>query len=341
MLGKTRLSIVIPAFNPGKKIIPCLNQLQINLEYLSTQTFLIYEILIINDGGDEIDLSPIKSNQNIKLLKLRKNKGVGYARQFGLKVSKYDYLFYLDADVVMENKNTLKILFEDFLSNKNFGSIGPVMSYHNLNNAYSSNFVAAKTCYGYDQKDLLIEFSGMRSECGLMEKKFLKSVGGWSFFSGAGGEEFVLGHRIIKAGKKNIITKNTNYTTFYDNLYTRCKTIVFRTCSYLPIFISRKKFESTGAFATLNQSLSTLLTSLLIFVIFLSTFTNKFNFLIIILLVTNLLIELNFLRFCMKYYKKLDFPIYIIGIFAVNISIVIGVIMGIFKLNFFLKKSKK
>ena len=180
----------------------------------------------------------------------------------------------------------------------------------------------------------------MRSECGLMEKKFLKSVGGWSFFSGAGGEEFVLCHRIIKAGKKNIITKNTNYTTFYDNLYTRCKTIVFRTCSYLPIFISRKKFESTGAFATLNQSLSVLITSLLISVIFLSTFTNKFNFLIIILFVTNLLIELNFLRFCMKHYKKIDFPIYIIGIFAVNISIVIGVIMGIFKLNFFLKSKK-
>ena len=338
MLREINLSIIIPAYNPGKKIIPCLTELQKNLEYLSTQTILIYEILIINDGGDEIDLSFIKNNKKIKLFKLRRNKGVGYARQFGLKISNYDYLFYLDSDIVLENQDTLKILFDDFLSNQNFGSIGPVMSYHNLNKAYSSNFVAAKTCYGYDQEDIFIEFSGIRSECGLMEKKFLKSVGGWSFIPGAGGEEFVLGHRITKTGKKNIITKNTNYTTFYDNLYNRCKTIISRTSAYLPIFMNRKKFESRGAFATLNQSISTLITSMLILVIILSIFINELSFLIMILFVANLLIELSFLRFCMKQYKKLDLPIYIIGIFAVNISIVIGVLWGIYKLSFPLKK---
>ena len=338
MLSEIRLSVIIPAYNPGKKIIPCLIELQKNLEYLSSQTNLFYEILIINDGGDKIDLNFIQNDEKIRLLKLRRNKGVGYARQLGLKISKYDYLFYLDSDVVMENENTLKILFEDFLSNQDFGSIGPVMSYINLNKAYSSNFVAAKTCYGYDQEDLLIEFSGMRSECGLMEKKFLKSIGGWSFIPGAGGEEFILGHNIMKAGKKNIITKNTNYTTFYDNLYSRCKTIIFRTSAYLPILIDRKKFESRGAFATLNQSLSTLITSLLILVIFLSNFINELGILAIILLISNLLIELSFLRFCMKHYKKHDLLIYIIGIFAVNISIVLGVLVGIYKLSFPLKK---
>lgn len=338
MLSEIRLSVIIPAYNPGKKIIPCITELQKNLKFLSAQTKLIHEILIINDGGDDIDLSFVRNNEKIKLLKLRKNKGVGYARQFGLKISKYDYLFYLDSDVVMENQNTLMVLFKDFLSNQNFGSIGPVMSYNNLNKAYSSNFVAAKTCYGYDQKDLLIEFSGMRSECGLIEKKFLKSIGGWSFIPGAGGEEFVLGHRITETGKKNIITKNTNYTTFYDNLYKRCKTIISRTSSYLPIFINRKKFETKGAFATLNQSLSTLITSLLILIIFLSNFINEVSFLIPTLFVINLIIEFNFLKFCMKHYKKLDLPIYIIGIFAVNVSIVMGVLLGIYKLSFSLKK---
>ena len=207
MLSETKLSVIIPAYNPGKKIIPCLNSLEKNLEYLSTQTNLIYEILIINDAGCEIDLSFMKNIQEVRLLRLKKNRGVGYAREFGLKISKYNYLFYLDSDVVMENRNTLKILFEDFLPNKDFGSIGPVCSYRDLNNTLTSNFVAAKTCYGFDQTSKLIEFSGMRSECGLIEKKFLKSIGGWNFFPSAGGEEFELGHRIMKHGKKNIITK--------------------------------------------------------------------------------------------------------------------------------------
>ena len=338
MLNRIELSVIIPAYNPGKKIIPCLHSLEENLKYLSTQTNLIYEILVINDGGVEIDISFVKNIDKFKSLKLKKNNGVGYARQFGLKVSKYEYLFYLDSDVVMSNKDTLKILFDDLLSDKSFGSIGPVMSYKNLNSAYTSNFVAAKTCYGYEQNNSLIEFSGMRSECGLIKKNLLKLAGGWNFFPSAGGEEFVLGHKITKLGKKNIVTKNTNYTTFYDDLYTRCKTIVFRTSSYLPILIARKKFESNGAFATLNQSFSTLFTSFLILLIIFSVLVNEVNIFILLFFILNLLIELNFIIFCMKFYKKIDFPIYIFGIFLVNISIIVGVLFGIYNLMFSLKK---
>jgi len=338
VLSETKLSVIIPAYNPGKKIIPCLNSLEKNLEYLSTQTNLIYEILIINDAGCEIDVSFMKNIQEVRLLRLKKNRGVGYAREFGLKISKYNYLFYLDSDVVMENRNTLKILFEDFLPNKDFGSIGPVCSYRDLNNTLTSNFVAAKTCYGFDQTSKLIEFSGMRSECGLIEKKFLKSIGGWNFFPSAGGEEFELGHRIMKHGKKNIITKNTNYSTFYDNLYTRCKTIILRTSSYLPIFLSRKKFETKGAFATLNQSLSAFITALLILGIILSFFIKDYKIFILMLFIINLIVEFNFLKFSMKYYKKIYLPINILGIYAINISIIIGVLIGIYKLNFFSKK---
>ena len=109
---------------------------------------------------------------------------------------------------------------------------------------FTSDFVAAKTCYGFEGEQEIIEFSGMRSECGLMEKDFLNLIGGWKFLPNTGSEEFELGHRITANGKKNYITKKTNYTTFYDNLYARCKTIVFRTSTYLPIFIHRKKFES-------------------------------------------------------------------------------------------------
>jgi len=337
VLSKIQLSVIIPAYNPGKKIIPCLNALEKNLKFLSTQTDLTYEILLINDAGEKINLSFVKNIEKIKSLRLRKNKGVGYARQLGFKISKYDYLFYLDSDVVMENEDTIKILFDDFLSNKNCGSIGPVMKYNNLNDEFSSNFVAAKTCYGYEQNNSLIEFSGMRSECGLIEKKFLKLIGGWKFFPGAGGEEFELGHRITKNNKKNLITKNTNYSTFYDELYTRCKTIIARTITYLPIIISRKKFETKGAFATLNQSLSAFITALQFLVIILSYFINGFIYLMIILFILNLLVEFDFFRFAMKFYKKITLPLYIFGIYAVNISIIIGVLIGIYRLKFFLK----
>ena len=262
MDSEIKFSVIIPAYNPGKKIIPCLKSLGRNLNYLSKSYNLKYEVIIINDAGDQINLNFDHGIKNISSFRIRKNRGVGYARQLGTRISKYNYIFYLDSDVVLESENSIKILFEEFKNLKNTGSIGPVQNYKNLNDEFTSDFVAAKTCYGFEDVENEVEFSGMRSECCFMKKAFLSSIGGWKFFPSAGGEEFELGHRITENGKKNYITKKTNYTTFYDNLYSRCKTVVFRTSTYLPIFIHRKKFETKGAFATFSQVLSAFITSL-------------------------------------------------------------------------------
>jgi hypothetical protein len=234
--------------------------------------------------------------------------------------------------VVLENEDSIKILFDEFINLKNSGSLGPVQNYKNLNNEFSSDFVAAKTCYGFEDVENEVEFSGMRSECCFMEKNFLKLIGGWKFFPSAGGEEFELGHRIIKNGKKNYITKKTNYTTFYDNLYSRCKTVVFRTSTYLPIFINRKKFESKGAFATFQQVLSTFFTSLTVLSLLLSVFINPLKITVFILILLNFLVEFNFLKFAIKYFKKENILIYLLGIYAINLSIIFGTILGIFRM---------
>ena len=110
---------------------------------------------------------------SIPRFRIRKNRGVGYARQLGTRISKYNYIFYLDSDVVLESENSIKILFEEFKNLKNTGSIGPVQNYKNLNDEFTSDFVAAKTCYGFEDVENEVEFSGMRSECCFMKKDFL------------------------------------------------------------------------------------------------------------------------------------------------------------------------
>ena len=55
--SEIKLSVIIPAYNPGKKIIPCLNHLGKNLRYLSLKFHIKYEVLIINDAGDPINLN--------------------------------------------------------------------------------------------------------------------------------------------------------------------------------------------------------------------------------------------------------------------------------------------
>ena len=332
MDSEIKISVIIPAYNPGKKIIPCLKSLGKNLNYLSKSYNLTYEVIIINDAGDQINLNFDHGIKNISSFRIRKNRGVGYARQLGTRISKYNYIFYLDSDVVLVSENSIKILFEEFKNLKNTGSIGPVQNYKNLNDEFTSDFVAAKTCYGFEDVENEVEFSGMRSECCFMKKDFLNSIGGWKFFPSAGGEEFELGHRIIENGKKNYITKKTNYTTFYDNLYSRCKTVVFRTSTYLPIFIHRKKFETKGAFATFSQVLSAFITSLTLLFFLLLIFINSLKTFIFILIFLNFAVEFNFLKFALKNYNKKNILIYILGIYAINFSIMFGTLLGIFRL---------
>jgi len=326
-----KFSIIIASYNPGDKIIHCLKSIEKSVNFFLGKSNLVYEILVINDGGKEINLNFDHKLKNLKQVKLKKNRGVGYARQYGTKISKHDKLFFIDSDLVIK-KNTLYTLFKDFESLQNIGSIGPIQDYNNLNKDFSADFVCAKSCYGYENVEKYLEFSAIRSECCLIDKNFLNSVGGWSFFTNAGGEEFDLGHRIMEKGKINYLTKNTSYSTYWDNIVTRCKNVILRTSNYLPIFFSRKKFETRGSFATFPQALSAFFTLLIIIsLIFINYLADQKKF-ILILFLLNLIIEFNFLRFALKYFKKLNIFFYIIGIFLINISIILGFLLGIFNI---------
>ena len=57
MHSEIKFSVIIPAYNPGKKIIPCLKSLGKNLNYFSKNSKLTYEVLIINDAGDQININ--------------------------------------------------------------------------------------------------------------------------------------------------------------------------------------------------------------------------------------------------------------------------------------------
>ena len=331
MKSHYKFSIIIPAYNPGDKIIQCLKSIEKSINFISKNKKIIYEILIINDGGNKINLNFKNNLKNLRQINLKKNRGVGYSRQYGTKISKYNYLFFIDSDIIIKN-NTIYSLFKDFEILKDIGSIGPIQNYRNYNTDLTSDFVCAKRCYGYENVKKYLEFSAIRSECCLIKKSLLESVGGWKFFPNAGIEEFELGHRIIKKGKINYLTKNTSYSTYWDNISTRCKNIISRTSVYLPIFLSRKKFETKGSFATLSQALSSFVTLLtLTFIIFFNHIEYFTQFLVILLFI-NFVIEFDFLRFALKYFNKINIFMYVLGIFLINLSIIIGFLFGIFVL---------
>lgn len=95
------ISIIIPVYNQGKKLIKTL--LSIN-----AQTYRDFEVIIVNDGsedGVESLFSEYYKNlktENHYLFLNQTNQGAPAARQRGLEEARGDYLFFCDADAILE-----------------------------------------------------------------------------------------------------------------------------------------------------------------------------------------------------------------------------------------------
>lgn len=92
------VSVIIPAYNASNTIVRALDSVY-------AQTYRTIEIIVINDGSKDNTLSLIKqykeSKENIdfKFIIIDKpNGGVSTARNAGLRVSKGDFIAFLDAD---------------------------------------------------------------------------------------------------------------------------------------------------------------------------------------------------------------------------------------------------
>jgi teichuronic acid biosynthesis glycosyltransferase TuaG len=96
-------SVIIPAYNAE-------NFIQEALDSVKNQTFLDYEIVIVDDGSKDSTprqvMSWAEKNLQLKLTLLRQeNKGIGGARNSGVREARGQYIAFLDADDIwMERK---------------------------------------------------------------------------------------------------------------------------------------------------------------------------------------------------------------------------------------------
>jgi glycosyltransferase involved in cell wall biosynthesis len=95
MDNQAKVSVIVPVFNAGEKLVP-------SIESLLNQTLKGIEIIIVNDAstdnsGEVID-QLAKENSNIVPVNFSENKGVHEARLAGLKKSNATWIGFLDAD---------------------------------------------------------------------------------------------------------------------------------------------------------------------------------------------------------------------------------------------------
>lgn len=330
---KEKVSVIIPVFNGEKTIKTCLQNI------IKKNKNLKKEIIVINDNSNDNTSKILKTFKNIKVFNLKQNKGVGFARNYGAKKAKYNFLCYVDSDLIIST-NSISKLIKRLKKDKSTGSVGGIQKVINLTkNNWSSNFVCLKSCYGFEDVNDEVEFSVIHSEFCVIQKKYLLKIGGWKSYSNAGGEEFEIGHRITQSEKKIVLIKEAFYSTYYTDLTTRFKKIIDRTDKYLGILIKKKYFDTKGSFATGNQAFSAVLTTLNLCFLLLNIFLpQKIDFLniAIILLLIQLYAEKDFLFFAKKYFGIKMFIYSIYGIQVINLGILFGAVKFCFKKILFL-----
>ena len=322
-----RVSIIVPTYNSQETIEECL------INILEESKNFDSEIIVVDDNSSDTTTEITKKFKLIKLIELENNEGVGNARNIGADNAKYEILCFIDSDLII-TKNSIINLVKKLNQDKTIGSVSAIQKVINLNTKdWSSNFVCLKSCYGFEHVEKEAEFSACASEFCVMSKEILKQVGGWKSLRNAGGEEFDLGYKINQLNKKNYKIIDASYKTFYVDLYTRFKRIIDRTEKYIHLFLKKRKFDTKGSFATLNQFFSSLLTLMIIILILFSFILNKSVLILGLstLFVVQIIIEFNFLIFAKKHYglKMIFFSLF--GIQVINSGIIFGAVYFILK----------
>lgn len=110
---KLKFSIILPIYNVEKYLPKC-------VESILSQTFTDYEIILVDDGST--DNSPAicdkfaKEHSNIKVIH-KVNGGLSDSRNAGTKISKGEYIVYIDSDDFIISNDFLKKLADKSKNN--------------------------------------------------------------------------------------------------------------------------------------------------------------------------------------------------------------------------------
>lgn len=98
-MKKKLVSVIVPVYNNEKFVEECLDS-------ISKQTYKNIEIICINDGSTDGSLKVLeryKEKEPRLKIYTTKNKGQGFARNFGLQKSQGDFVCFIDSDDYISN----------------------------------------------------------------------------------------------------------------------------------------------------------------------------------------------------------------------------------------------
>ena len=120
---KKLVSVIIPAFNEEETIAEVVK--------VCLKTPEVGEVIVINDGSTDKTEEELRNfKDKIKVIGLSQNQGKGYAVAQGVKSARYDYLLFLDADLINLQPHYLASLFWPVLADQADMTIAVSVSFY-------------------------------------------------------------------------------------------------------------------------------------------------------------------------------------------------------------------
>jgi glycosyltransferase involved in cell wall biosynthesis len=108
------VSIVIPAHNEERYI-------EKTLSHIKKQSYKNIEVIVVDDGSTD-NTKGIARKYADKIIKLKKRKGVSYARNAGAKISRGNLLVFLDADTILWDKDAISKILRHIREGYQYGT---------------------------------------------------------------------------------------------------------------------------------------------------------------------------------------------------------------------------
>ena len=173
-----KVSIVIPIKDQLQYVQKCINSIKKHTED--------YELILIdNDSGEETK-KYLAGLESAILITNKENMGVPYSWNQGIKLSKCNYICFLNSDCVA-TKDWLKKLMNTYKEKPNAGIVGPITSFAG---EIQTNKTVMRYRYAMSEEDMN-EFANSLKEgyvpfvvagfCYLVKKEIFNLIGGFNY----------------------------------------------------------------------------------------------------------------------------------------------------------------
>ncbi len=219
---KVEVSIIIVNYKVKKEILNCIDSIY------SSNSSVSFEIIVVdNDSKNNLKKALIKKYPNVKYIKSPHNLGFGAGINYGEKIAKGEFLFFLNPDTIVK-KGAIENLYKFIRNKKKIGLVAPLLLKNNkalyslqgtkilspknaifsltiLGNIFKNNKIANEYWLKDWNKNKNKEVDVVPGTAFMVKKDFFEKIGMFDEQFFLYFEEFDLCKRIRDLGYKNYI----------------------------------------------------------------------------------------------------------------------------------------